>query len=221
MFSKVRANFLTGTLIVIPLIITFWILYFIIDKFNFLLLNPIIIIVNKWVPIESLEVLTKIIAFFLLLGFLTIVGFATRIIILRNVFVFGEKMLCKVPMINIVYKTIKEISFAFWGQKNTIFKRVILMEYPRKGIYQLGFVVSQTKGDVQKKIDRPLLNVFVPTSPNPTSGMLVFVPSEDTIPMDMSVAEGMKMVISGGAVVPKINHDYSEDRRDTFKKKRP
>ena len=94
------------------------------------------------------------------------------------------------------------------------------MEYPRKGTYQLGFVVSQTKGDIQEKIDRPLLNVFVPTSPNPTSGMLVFIPSEDTIPMDMSVAEGMKMVISGGAVVPKINHD-SEDRRDTFKKKRP
>ncbi len=221
MFSKIRANFLTGTLIVIPLVITFWVLYFIIDKFNFLLLEPIISVMNKWVPEESLELLTNITAFFLLLGFLTFVGFATRIIILKNVFVFGEKVIYKVPMIGTVYKAIKEISFAFWVQKNTIFKRVILMEYPRKGMYQLGFVVSETKGELQKKTNKSLLNVFVPTTPNPTSGMLVFIPQEDTISLDMSVAEGMKMVISSGAVIPKTNHGYSENRRDTFKKERP
>jgi len=221
MFSRIRANFLTGALIVIPLIITFWVLYFIIDKFNFLLLDPIISMLNKWVPEESLVLLTKIAAFFLLLGFLTLVGFATRIIILKNIFVFGERVLYKVPMINIVYKTIKEISFAFWVQKNTIFQRVILMEYPRKGVYQLGFVISRTKGEVQKKTDREVLNVFVPTTPNPTSGMLVFVPPEDTIPLDMSVAEGMKMVISGGAVAPKLQNGYSKDRGNTFKKERP
>ncbi len=107
MFSRIRANFLTGALIIIPLIITFWVLYFIIDKFNFLLLEPIINMLNKWVPEESLELLTKIAAFFLLLVFLTLVGFATRIIILKNIFVCGEKVLYKVPMINIVYKTIK------------------------------------------------------------------------------------------------------------------
>jgi len=218
MFSKIRANFLTGALIIIPLIITFWVLYFIVDKFNFLLLDPIISMLNKWVPEESLKLLTNITAFFLLLVFLTFVGFATRIIILRNIFVFGEKILCKVPMINIVYKSIKEISFAFWVQKNTIFKRVVLVEYPRKGIYQLGFVVSETKGEVQKKTNKGLLNIFVPTTPNPTSGILAFVPQEDTIALDMSVAEGMKMVISGGAVAPKVQYGYSEDRRDTFKK---
>ena len=87
-------------------------------------------------------------------------------------------------------------------KKKSIFQRVVLVEYPRKGIYQLGFVTSDTKGEARERVGLALLNVFVPTTPNPTSGVLVLVPSEETISLDMSVAEAMKMVISGGAVAP-------------------
>lgn len=218
MFSKIRTNFFTGALIVIPLVLTFWVLYFIINKFNLLLINPILNIFDNWIPAQKIEILTKVAVFFLLLVVLTLIGFATRIIILRNIFGFGEKILYRVPMINTIYRTIKEISFAFLIQKNTIFQRVVLIEYPRKGIYQLGFVISETKGEVQRKTKDLVLNVFVPTTPNPTSGMLAIVPHQDTIPLDMSVAEGMKMVISGGAVVPKINYGDSKDRRSASEK---
>ena len=204
MFSRIRANFFTGLLIVIPLLLTFWLLYFIVDKFNLLLLEPIMGIFKNWIPVSSIKILTKIMVFFLLLVFLTLIGFATRIIILRNIFGFGERILYRVPMISTIYRAIKEISFAFLVQKNTIFQRVVLVEYPRKDVYQLGFVVSETKGEAQRNIKRSAFNVFVPTTPNPTSGVLVFVPQEDAIPLDMSVAEGMKMVISGGAVTPNI-----------------
>lgn len=203
MFTKIRANFLTGALIVIPLVLTFWVLYFIIDKLNFLLLEPIANILGRWAPAENIEILTKIAIFFLLLLGFTFIGFATRIIILRNIFGFGEKILYRLPMISNIYRTIKEISFAFFVQKKSIFQRVVLVEYPRKGIYQLGFVTSKAKGEVQERVGLSLLNVFVPTTPNPTSGVLVLVPSEETISLDMSVAEAMKMVISGGAVAPK------------------
>lgn len=221
MFSKIRANFLTGALIIIPLVLTFWVLYFLIDKLNLLLIDPIFNILERWVPAQNIEVFAKITVFFLLLAVVTLIGFATRILILRNIFGFGERILYKVPMINIVYKTIKEISFALFIQKNTIFRRVVLIEYPRKGIYQLGFVISETKGEVQEKTNETILNVFVPTTPNPTSGMLVFVPQEDTIPLEMSVAEAMKMVISGGAVVPKAGYVDSKNRRGAFEKKGP
>lgn len=206
MFSKIRASFFTGTLVVIPLVLTFWVLYFIIDKFNLLLLDPIVNLLNKWAPAQNIEILTKVAIFFLILAGLTFAGFATRVIVLRNIFGFGEKVLYKVPMISTIYRTIKEISLAFFVQKNTIFKRVVLLEYPRKGLYQLGFVVSETKGEVQNKTKQVVLNVFVPTTPNPTSGMLVLTPEEEAIPLDMSVAEGMKMVISGGAITPKDQH---------------
>ncbi|MFC1621126.1 DUF502 domain-containing protein [Candidatus Omnitrophota bacterium] len=203
MLSKIRANFFTGLLIVVPLVLTFWVLYFIIDKFTFLL-SPIINVLERFVPAaQSIEIFTNITLFILLLIFLTLVGFATRIIVLRNIFGFGERILCKVPMISVIYRTIKEIWSTFFISKHTIFQRVVLIEYPRKGVYQLGFVVSGTKGEVQRKTKSTLLNIFVPTTPNPTSGMLVFVPQEETISLDMSVAEAMKMVVSGGAIVPK------------------
>lgn len=220
MFAKIRANFLTGALIVIPAVVTIWVLYFIIDTLNVFLLDPIMSVLKNYVPAQNIEVLTKFLIFILLLVFLTVAGFATRIILLRNIFGFGEKILYRVPMISSIYRAIKEISFAFFVQKNSIFQKVVLVEYPRKGLYQLGFVTSETKGEAQEKTEETVINVFIPTTPNPTSGMLVLVPREDTIQLNMSVSEGMKMVISGGAVVPKIYYGDSKDRCDTSEKER-
>jgi len=219
MFKKIRANFLTGTLIVVPLVLTFWFLYFIIDRLNFLLLEPVANILGWWAPAENIEVLSKILIFLLLLTLFTIIGFATRVIILRNIFGFGEKILYRVPMVSNVYRAIKEISFAFFAQKRSVFQRVVLVEYPRKGVYQLGFVTSETRGEVHEKLGKKILNIFVPTTPNPTSGVLVLVPAEETISLDMTVAEAMKMVISGGTFVPRTYHGDTEDRSVTFKKK--
>lgn len=218
-FKKIRASFLTGALIVIPLVLTFWVLYFIIDKLNLLFLAPIMNLLKNLVPASSIGILTNVAIFLLLLVCLTLIGFATRIIILRNIFGFGERILYKMPMISTVYRTIKEISFAFFVQKNTIFQRVVLIEYPRKGLYQLAFVVSETKGEVQEKTKEQVLNVFVPTTPNPTSGMLVLVPKEQAIPLDISVAEGMKMVISSGAIASKAHYDDSKTGSSTSEEK--
>jgi len=205
MFSRIRANFFTGILIVSPLVLTYWVMYFIVDKLNILLLEPFVNIFNNIVPAQNIESLTTFLTFILLLAFLTGIGFAARIIILRNIFGFGEKILYRVPMISAIYRTIKEISVSFLAQKNTIFQRVVLVEYPRRGIHQLGFVLSEARGEVQKKTEGLVINLFIPTTPNPTSGILAIVPMKDTIPLDMSVAEGMKMVMSGGAVTPKIS----------------
>ncbi|MFH1478442.1 MAG: DUF502 domain-containing protein [Candidatus Omnitrophota bacterium] len=221
MFKRIRANFLTGFLVLIPLIVTFWLFYFVIDKFNRMLLEPIATFLYHWLPPENVDVLIKAAIFFVLIVLVILIGFATRILILRNVFGFGEKILYKVPMINIVYRTIKEISFAFFIQKDTIFKRVVLVEYPRKGIFQFGFVIGETKGEVRERIGKEFLNVFIPTTPNPTSGILTLVPAEETIPMRMSVAEGMKIVISGGAVNPKNYYGDTENSRTAFKKEGP
>jgi len=205
MFSRIRANFFTGILIVSPLVLTYWVMYFIVDKLNILLLEPFVNIFNNIVPAQNIEFLTTFLTFILLLAFLTGIGFAARIIILRNIFGFGEKILYRVPMISAIYRTIKEISVSFLAQKNTIFQRVVLVEYPRRGIHQLGFVLSEARGEVQKKTEGLVINLFIPTTPNPTSGILAIVPIKDTIPLEMSVAEGMKMVMSGGAVTPKIS----------------
>jgi len=219
MWRKIKSNFFTGLLIVIPGALTLWVLYFIVSKLNLLLLEPIMEIFQIWLPDRaSVEFFTKVAIFFILLALLTLTGFAAKIILFRNIFGFGESILYKVPMISTVYKGLKEMSSAFLSGQKSIFKKVVLVEYPKNGIYAIGFVTSETHGEVQEKTKENVINVFVPTTPNPTSGMLVLVPGKDVISLDMSVSDGMKMIISGGAVTPKADYGNTENRSDTFKK---
>ena len=219
MWHRIKVNFFTGLLIVVPVALTFWVLYFIISKLNLLFLEPIMKIFQIWLPDRVfVDILTKAAIFFILLGLLTLIGFAARIILLRKIFGFGENILYKVPMISTVYKGLKEMSAAFLSGHSSIFKKVVLVQYPKNGVYAIGFVTSETTGEAQEKTKEKVINVFVPTTPNPTSGMLVLVPERDVIIMDMSVEDGMKMIISGGAVTPKAYYGNTENRSDTFKK---
>lgn len=203
MWRKIRTNFFAGLLLIIPGVLTLWVLYFVISRLNLLLLDPIMKIFQIWLPDRtSVEFFTKVAIFFILLALLTLIGFAARIILVRNIFGFGETILCKVPMISTIYKGLKEMSSAFLSDQKSVFKKVVLVQYPKNGVYAIGFITSETRGEIQDKTKENVINVFVPTTPNPTSGMLVLVPQEDIISLDMSVTEGMKMIISGGAVTP-------------------
>lgn len=205
MFRRIRTNFLTGLIVIIPLVITIWFFYFIINKFNAMLLEPIMDILEQWLHGQNIEFLTKTAILFLLVFIITLIGLATRVIILRNIFGFGERILYRVPMVSTIYKGLKEMSVAFLAHENSIFKKVVLVEYPRKGLYAVGFVTSEIQGEAQIKTNQKSIAVFLPTAPNPTSGMFVLVPQQEVIYLDMSVADGMKMIISGGAVAPKIS----------------
>ena len=219
MRRTIKVNFFTGLLIVVPVALTFWVLYFIINKLNLLLLEPIVKIFQIWLPDRVfVGLLTKVAIFFILLGLLTLIGFAARIIFVGKIFGFGENILCKVPMINTIYKGLKEISAAFLSSHKSIFKKVVLLQYPKNGVYAIGFVTSEAKGEAQDKTKEKVINVFVPTTPNPTSGMLVLVPESDVIVLDMSVEDGMKMIISGGMITPKAYYGNTENRSDTLKK---
>jgi len=219
MWRRIKVNFFTGLLIVVPVALTFWVLYFIISKLNLLLLEPIMSIFQMWLPDRVfVDLLTKAAIFFILLGLLTLIGFAARIILVRKIFGFGENILYKVPMINTIYKGLKEMSAAFLSGNKSIFKKVVLVQYPKNGVYAIGFVTSETTGEAQAKTKENVISIFVPTTPNPTSGMLVLVPKSDVIVLDMSVEDGMKMIISGGAVTPKAYYGNTENRSDTLKK---
>jgi len=101
-----------------------------------------------------------------------------------------------------VYNTVKQIRDTFVQQKKAVFQKTVLIEYPRKGLWVLGFLTGEGKGEVQLRTAADLLNVFVPTTPNPTSGFLLMVPREEVHELDMSIGDAMKLIISGGAVVP-------------------
>ena len=122
----------------------------------------------------------------------------------------GERFLSRMPVVRSVYGTLKQIFETVLNQSSRSFREVVLVEYPRRGIGAIGFVTGPTQGEVQERTDEDLVNIFLPTTPNPTSGFLLFVPRKDLIHLDMTVEEGIKLVISGGIVTPKSPFDQDD-----------
>ena len=114
----------------------------------------------------------------------------------------GEKFITKIPLVKNVYAAVKQISDAMLTSTRKSYTRVVLIEYPRKGIYTLAFVTGISRGEVQDKTQSNVINLFVPTTPNPTSGFYLMVPDTDVIDLDMSVEDAFKLLISGGMISP-------------------
>jgi uncharacterized membrane protein len=132
----------------------------------------------------------------------TMVGAFTANFLGRWFVRMGEKIVDRMPVVRSVYGTLKKIFTTVLDQSSRSFREVVMLEYPRQGIWAIGFVTGEAEGEVQAAIADDLVNVFVPTTPNPTSGYLVFLPRKDLIPMTMSVEDGIKLVISGGMMTP-------------------
>jgi uncharacterized membrane protein len=121
----------------------------------------------------------------------------------------GERLLHTLPVVNTVYNSVKQIIETFSTQNRAVFQKVVLIQFPREGVYAIGFLTSSSRGEIRSQTDKPLKNIFIPTTPNPTSGFLVMFPEDQVKELEMSVGEGMKFIISGGAVVPEWTHSPS------------
>jgi len=132
---------------------------------------------------------------------ITSVGLLTRYYIGKRMIEWLDAAMMNVPLLNKFYGAIKQVNEAFAGNKNS-FKTVVLVEFPREGIYSVGFVTSEQRAEVQQKTREKVVAVFIPTTPNPTSGFLVLVPEDKITKLDMSVAEGIKYIVSLGSISP-------------------
>ena len=152
-----------------------------------------------------------------LLLVLLVVGFFAASLVGRIVFRLGERLIDRVPVARSVYGALKQIFETVFADSSPSFREVVLVEYPRRGLWAVGFITGHAKGEVKERIDHDLVNIFLPTTPNPTSGLLLFLPREDLVPLDMSVEDGMKMVISAGIVTPPraATDDAGEDSAAT------
>ena len=133
---------------------------------------------------------------------LTFVGWATAGLLGRIWTRVTERALARMPVIRSVYGAVKQIMETILQQQSNAFRQVVLFEYPRRGSWALGFITGETQGEVQNLTSDDVLNVFLPTTPNPTSGYLLFIPKKELVILDMTVEEGIKMVVSGGIVTP-------------------
>ena len=138
-----------------------------------------------------------------LVGFLMLIGMFAAGFLGRFFIRLGEWFVAKMPLISSIYSLLKQIFETVFSSKTQAFKKVVMLEYPRKGIWILGLVSADLQGEIEEKLPDEMVNVFIPTTPNPTSGFLIFVPRKDVIEMDMTVEEAIKFIISGGLVEPK------------------
>lgn len=201
--KKFRNAFLTGLLIFLPLGITIFVLNFLLDLFK----APVTrLSFQLGLSEESfffgLETLLAALGLILGILGLTLLGFLSNYVLGKFFISTTEKFLDKVPFLSTVYRSVKQIVETFGKDNRAVFKAVVLIEYPRKDCWVLGFLTGDASSDTEDVVGKKLSNIFVPTTPNPTSGFLLLVPREEVHFLKMSVGDGMKMLISGGAVVP-------------------
>ena len=198
-FGRMRAYFFAGILITAPIGISLWIAWGIINFFDN---NVVSLLPHKYNPESYLPIQIPGLGLVLTILTLTVIGWLAAGLMGRWVVRMTENLMVRMPVISNIYGAIKQIMETVLSQKSNSFRYVVLFEYPRKGIWTMGFVTGTTKGEVQNVINEEMINVFVPTTPNPTSGFLLFVPKSDLHYLSMSPEEGFKMLVSTGIVTP-------------------
>lgn len=215
-FRSIRNNFFTGIVIALPIGVTIWLLTWFVGLVDDQVLslvppefNPNIWIKNALgVSIPGFGIIIGIVAVWML-------GVLGSNFIGTSILKFGERMLARVPLVSNVYNALKQIVTTMALQKDRAFKDVCLIEYPRKGLWAIGFVTSDLKGAALDYLSEEHVCVFVPTTPNPTSGFLLFVERKDIKILDMTPEEGAKMIISGGMVTSNDDLEVLENAEET------
>jgi len=204
LWAWLRGRFLAGMVIAAPIAVTFYVLQFLI---NFIdnrvkpLLPPVIqpeTYTNYAIP--GFGVLVMIVA-------LTILGAVATNLIGRSAISAADRILSRLPIVRNVYAAFKQLTDVIANNQQSSYDRVVLIEYPKRGSWCIGFVSTGARGEIRTRLGEGHIGVFVPTTPNPTSGFLMYVKEEECIEMDMSIEEGAKMILSAGLVVP----DYAEE----------
>jgi uncharacterized membrane protein len=188
-----RKHFITGLVFLAPIVITAYIIWKI-----FVSVDNLITPLRNRYPIIDFPGLGVIAVFVIIV----LAGFLAGNLIGRRLSSLIERNLNHIPLIRGIYTTVKEIGQVFFADKRTVFRRVVLVKYPNPHTYAIAFVTNEMETYLNKMTGEELVSVFLPTAPNPTSGYLLLLPKRDVMPVAISVEEGLKMVISGGAVFP-------------------
>ena len=209
--SGLRASFLTGLVVIAPVGLTIWLISTVVGWIDGFVLP---LVPQTIQPEQYIGINLRGVGVIIFLIFTVIVGWIAKGLIGRSLIRFAESLVNRMPVVRSIYSGIKQISETVFAQSERSFEKACLIQYPRKGIWAIGFISTMARGEVADRAATSgnLVSVFVPTTPNPTSGFLLFFPEEDVIELDMSVEDAAKLVISAGLVYPngKENGDVSE-----------
>jgi len=199
--NAIKKNLVAGILIILPISLTFYIVFLLVRVVDRIL----IFLPPKYNPQTYLPFNIPGVGLFFTIIIIFIVGLLARNYIGSKLIEFWENMVNKIPFIRTIYVAIKQLGETIFIKKEKDFKRVVLIEYPRKGVFTLAFTTGRGEGEIQEKTKKRVLNIFVPTTPNPTSGFYLLVPEDEIKFLDMGVEDAFKLIISGGMATPERN----------------
>ncbi len=204
--TRWRGSFFTGLVVLLPAVITFAVIKWLVGTVSSLTDWLLFFLPQKWTHAEEghgpMFWYCSLAALLLAGGLVTLAGVLTRYYVGKRLLEWLDAAMLRVPLLNKIYGTIKQVNDAFSTGSKTSFKTVVLVEYPRAGCHSVGFITNEQNEALDRKTGRRLVNVFIPTTPNPTSGFLLLLPEDQVTKLDMSVAEGIKYIISLGAISP-------------------
>jgi len=218
MLARLRTSFLTGIVVIAPVALTIWLIWSVIGWFDGFVL-PFVPdayrpekILNTFFGYD-LKLNIRGVGVVVFLIFATLVGWLAKGLIGRSFIKYAENLVNRMPVVRSFYSGIKQIAETVFAQQERSFEKACMIEYPRKGIWAIGFVSTTAKGEIAERnsSNGPMVSVFVPTTPNPTSGFLLFFPKADIIELDMSIEDAAKLVISAGLVYPPTQNNTSKN----------
>ena len=209
MLSRLRTSFLTGIVVIAPVALTIWLIWSVIGWFDGFVLP---FVPDAYRPEKLLNTLfgydlklnIRGVGVVVFLVFATLVGWLAKGLIGRSFIKYAENLVNRMPVVRSFYSGIKQIAETVFAQQERSFEKACMIEYPRKGIWAIGFISTTAKGEIAERnsSNGPMVSVFVPTTPNPTSGFLLFFPKTDIVELEMSIEDAAKLVISAGLVYP-------------------
>lgn len=201
--GTIKKNIIAGLLVTVPVSLTYIVLKFVITRIDAL----VVPVVSKIIGEKAMENFNGYfvpgMGFLILIFFIFFIGLLATNFFGKKLFSFGELVLRKIPIVRVIYITIKKVVDTVSQSNESTFEKMALITYPRTPLKTLGIIVCDTPDAVSRNIEEPSVNVFVPTSPNPTTGFVIAVPIKDVDFLKMTVEEGLKMIISFGVVAPK------------------
>lgn len=210
-----KKYFITGLLVLVPLVVTFWVMSTLIETLD----QSLLLLPEEWSPQKLLgfsmaglgAILTLVVIF--LTGVIATNFFGQQLIML------WEELLSRVPVVKSIYSSVKQVSDTIFSDSGNAFRQALLVEYPRKGAWTVAFLTGEPGGDVSNHLQGDFVSVYVPTTPNPTSGFFLMMPKTDVVELDMTVDQALKYIISMGTVAPEIKSETVAKAKKQVKSK--
>ena len=194
-----KKYFITGLLVLVPLMITIWVLTTLIQTMD----QSLLLLPESWQPKNLLGIYVPGLGALLTLGIIFVTGLVATNIFGQQLITLWESVLARVPFVKTIYSSVKQVSDTLFSDSGNAFRKAVLVEYPRQGSWSIAFITGTPGGDVLNHLHGDYISIYVPTTPNPTSGFFLMIPKADMIELDMSVDEALKYIISMGTVRPK------------------